>query len=223
MGSDNVLEATVVLINGTVVTTNACNHPDLFYAIRGGGGGTYGIVTSVVMKAYPSPKTTTWSLLATLVDPAKETEWWNLMAEYSKELKVYKDGGVQGYYYMVGPPAMPSLSLASFFNLYDKPEGTVEKLFESFKKRLDGLNSTVQYLTEENTFNSFFESYAGDPENEPVGSNLVGGSWLLPAEAFDDVEAVSKVLQEVGPPMDPSKVREPPEESSWADGRTNWI
>lgn len=43
MGSDNVLEATVVLMNGTVVTTNSCSHPELFYAIRGGGGGTYGI------------------------------------------------------------------------------------------------------------------------------------------------------------------------------------
>lgn len=42
---DNVLEAEVVLADGQVVTTNASNHPDLFWAIRGGGGGNFGIVT----------------------------------------------------------------------------------------------------------------------------------------------------------------------------------
>lgn len=209
MGSDNVLEATVVLLNGTVVTANACNHPDLFYAIRGGGGGTYGIVTSVAMKAYPSPKTTSWKLSAMLTDPTKEAEWWNLMAELSRELKIYKDGGVQGYYYMVGPPVVPSLALTTIFNLYDKPEGTVDELFGAFRIKLDVLNGTVQYQSEETTFDSFLEFYSATGANEDVGSNLVLGSWLLPAEAFDDIEAVSSVFREVGPTMDPEKVCKP--------------
>ncbi len=52
LGADNVLEWQVVLASGEVVTANACQHRDLFAALRGGGGGTYGIVTSATIKAY---------------------------------------------------------------------------------------------------------------------------------------------------------------------------
>ena len=53
-GVDNVLQFTIVLANGSLVTTNSYQHPDLFWALRGGGGGTYGIVTSVSYKTYPT-------------------------------------------------------------------------------------------------------------------------------------------------------------------------
>ncbi len=54
LGADQVLEATVVLANGSIVTANRCQHPDLFFAIRGGGGGTYGVVVETKIKAYPN-------------------------------------------------------------------------------------------------------------------------------------------------------------------------
>ena len=44
---DNVLEFTVVTASGDNLTVNAYENPDLFWALRGGGGGTYAVVTSV--------------------------------------------------------------------------------------------------------------------------------------------------------------------------------
>jgi hypothetical protein len=52
VGVDNVLQFTVVLADGSHVTTNTFQHPDLFWALRGGGGSTYGVVTSVTYKTY---------------------------------------------------------------------------------------------------------------------------------------------------------------------------
>jgi hypothetical protein len=49
---DNLLEADMVLADGSFVTTSANTHPDLFWAIRGGGS-NFGIVTSFKFQAHP--------------------------------------------------------------------------------------------------------------------------------------------------------------------------
>ena len=50
---DSVVAAEVVLANGTVVRASAKENPELFWAIRGGGG-NFGIVTSFEFAAHPT-------------------------------------------------------------------------------------------------------------------------------------------------------------------------
>jgi FAD/FMN-containing dehydrogenase len=50
---DNLLSLRIALPDGTVVVASATEHPDIFWACRGGGGGNIGVVTEFTFKVYP--------------------------------------------------------------------------------------------------------------------------------------------------------------------------
>jgi FAD/FMN-containing dehydrogenase len=51
----SLLEAEIVTADGQLRIANACQNPDLYWALRGGGGGTFGIVTKVVLRTHSLP------------------------------------------------------------------------------------------------------------------------------------------------------------------------
>jgi len=51
----NLLEAEVVTADGAVRTVNAFRDPDLFWALKGGGGGTFGVVTRLTLRTHELP------------------------------------------------------------------------------------------------------------------------------------------------------------------------
>src|SRR5229473_202567 len=56
----NMLEAEVVTADGRLLVANDCQNQDLFWALRGGGGGTFGVVTRMTMMTHPLPKHFGW-------------------------------------------------------------------------------------------------------------------------------------------------------------------
>ncbi|WP_421845932.1 FAD-binding protein [Mycobacterium sp.] len=52
--SDRLTSASVVLPGGQTVTASAANHPDLLWALRGGGGGNFGVATSLTFATFPT-------------------------------------------------------------------------------------------------------------------------------------------------------------------------
>lgn len=67
---DTILEARIVLPNGAIVTASETNHPDLFWAIRGGGGNNFGVVVSYKIKVFPN----TVSTAAIYIWPVEQLE-----------------------------------------------------------------------------------------------------------------------------------------------------
>jgi FAD/FMN-containing dehydrogenase len=88
MGADNLLEAVVVTPRGEIAIANGCQHSDLFWALRGGGSGTFGVIVKATMKAYPTPQTTIASLIFSQAqgEVANLTSrWWEMAANIHEQ------------------------------------------------------------------------------------------------------------------------------------------
>jgi FAD/FMN-containing dehydrogenase len=57
MAAASLVEAEVVTADGKIRTVNACTDPDLFWALKGGGGGTFGVVTRLTLRTHALPET----------------------------------------------------------------------------------------------------------------------------------------------------------------------
>ena len=57
----NLLEAEVVCADGGVRLCSERRHADLFWAIKGGGGGTFGVVTRVTVRSHDLPENFGWT------------------------------------------------------------------------------------------------------------------------------------------------------------------
>ena len=51
-----LLEAEIVTADGVVRMVNACMNPDLFWALKGGGGGSWGVVTKLTLRTHELPQ-----------------------------------------------------------------------------------------------------------------------------------------------------------------------
>jgi hypothetical protein len=59
LGADQVLAIQVVLADGRFISATSKDNLDIFWMMRGGGGSTIGVITSMTVKAYPQLMTTT--------------------------------------------------------------------------------------------------------------------------------------------------------------------
>ena len=72
---DNLVAATVVLADGSIVHTDSEREPDLFWAIRGGGG-NFGIVTSFSFRCHPVTTVLAGPVLYDMDDTAELLAWY---------------------------------------------------------------------------------------------------------------------------------------------------
>jgi FAD/FMN-containing dehydrogenase len=90
----------VVLADGSFITATATQHADIFWMLRGGGGSTIGIVTSLIVKAYPQLPTTTVTFNFTVADTPGSDAFWAAVQAYIDNFEPFVDNGTYGYYYL---------------------------------------------------------------------------------------------------------------------------
>ena len=174
VGVDNVLEIMIVTADGDHVVANQYQNEDLFWALRGGGGGTWGVVTSVTYKTYPSTPLSSALLLA---NSTNTNSTRNILAEIIRLTPSLVEQGYGGY-------CLISTGQIQLFFL--SPNITAEEIrakflpFFEFTASQPGLsvqNSTAVYQD----FWSWYESVVA-PLINPVGIPTEMSSWLLPKD-----------------------------------------
>jgi len=98
MAADHVLSIQLVTADGRFVTADAKENADLFWAVRGGGASTFGVVTSMVVKAFPKLKVTTMMYNVTTGGNFTKDKFWAMQRAYVDGFEEYADKGYYSYY-----------------------------------------------------------------------------------------------------------------------------
>lgn len=177
MAADHVLSMEVVTADGQFVTADSTQNSDLFWALRGGGGGTFGIVTSVTVKAYPDIQVTVVQFAFSTSATVTADNFWKGVRAYFDYFITFTDAGMYSYFWIfpfgdltfsMQPLFAPGLSSAQTLALL-KPWFTT----------LASLGIVVTPTTQ--NFNNFYEAWAaGFPQEAVANSGAIIGSRLWP-------------------------------------------
>ncbi|MFI5527562.1 FAD-binding oxidoreductase [Kitasatospora sp. NPDC051853] len=113
---DSLVETELVLADGSLVRCNETEHPDLFWACKGGGGGNFGVNTSFTFQARPTVPSSTCLLLWPLADaPVVLTVMQRIMAaapdEFAARIGVNRTGADGGSVSVIGQHLGPASEL----------------------------------------------------------------------------------------------------------------
>jgi hypothetical protein len=141
-----------VTSTGQYLTVNSYKNPDLFWAVRGGGGGTYGIVTSVTYRTHPSLPLTAVFFAA---NSTNNITFSKFLTEFMRIQSSLADSGFSGYA-LIGPDAIEWFYIA--LNVTQGQANKTVDPFFAFANNLtsEGLNVSSAFTQ---PFPSFYSWY----------------------------------------------------------------
>jgi hypothetical protein len=131
---------------------NARINPDLFQALRGGGGGTFGVVVQATVRAYPSPRiaVSSWWLNSTI---SSNREVYSAAAYLHTQFSDLSAIGVQGYYFIY-PNAIHGVFIAQ-----DKTADELKQLLGIVFSRLQSFPGMSPIISEHDSYSNYKEFF----------------------------------------------------------------
>lgn len=79
-GAMGILQVEIVTADGKILIANQCQNKDLYWAVRGGGGGTFGVVTKMTLKTHKLPAN--FGILRGTIKAANDDAFKKLIREF---------------------------------------------------------------------------------------------------------------------------------------------
>lgn len=207
-GADNILQAAIVTPNGDLITANECQNEDIYWAIRGGGGNTFGVIVNMTMKAYPIPKMTFMGGDIAANNGTSTQDWWKFMAKYHALIPSLQDQGATGYYTIGGPPSSETISVGYSVFLWDASNATVSSVRSTLQQLISENSATVSGTVQIQPLTSLYELITSINIPGNAGGNGITASRLISREAVTEKEdLVADTLTKVGTQADAPPVR----------------
>ncbi|KAM0550759.1 hypothetical protein ACHAPJ_008824 [Fusarium lateritium] len=196
MASDHVLEFRVVVADGRYVIANAYQNTDIFWALRGGGGGTWGIVTSVTVRAFRDPPIVTFSLSGGA--PFGNESYWEAVKHFHAFLPKFNDAGGNMYYWLLPDLKDAHLGHVSamtasggFRNVSSK--AAIDRLMRPLVKELGRITGTpFNYTSTLSPKASTMYTATNEPPDE-VGRRFTLGSRIVTRDFLKSADGPGKV------------------------------
>ncbi|CAG8054833.1 unnamed protein product [Penicillium nalgiovense] len=181
LGADNTLEFEVVTAAGKLVKASRSENPDLFWALSGGGGGNYGVVVSIVVKAYKDAPIAGASLQFTAANITTDT-FYEAVSQFHSLLPAMVDQGVTVIYQMTS-----SVFIINPITAYNQTTADVKAILRPFTSALTKLN--IKYkasVSQQKSYYDHYNKYMGPLPwgNLEVGSYQYGGR-LIPRKTLE--------------------------------------
>jgi hypothetical protein len=186
---DNVLELTLVTPSGDIIVANEYQNQDYFFAFRGGGGGTFGVLLSATLKTFPTPPMTTISFLVTGVE--NSDVWWEAMAYMLSQYPYLSSYNISGYpvvypyYYDTYLDTNIALYEGGFL-IHDGTDGAgLTKILEPVMSHIQTFYpSLIVWSSSTIEYPSFYSFYQVNKDHSTAGWDTVLGSRLLSANSL---------------------------------------
>ncbi|KAM6485366.1 putative FAD-dependent isoamyl alcohol oxidase [Trichoderma sp. SZMC 28011] len=204
MAADNVLEWEVVTPQGDHVIATPSSYSDLYWAISGGGGGTYGVVLSMTTKIYPDGKVATGSLSFTLAGSGSagndETAFWQGVNLWFQSVPGFL-GLKRGTVGSENATMLSQITNSSFALLgITFPDQTVTQLQNTLAPYLDGLKAlNINYTFSTTQQPSYVQSFNQTRGLGPlpwgvIPTTEVWASRLVPVSFVENATAVASLV-----------------------------
>ncbi|KAI1811657.1 hypothetical protein GGS20DRAFT_578909 [Poronia punctata] len=200
LAADNVLEWEVVTAEGKHVTVSPKSHQDLYWALSGGGAGTFAVVVSTTVRAFPDG---TVSGAKTYLDVASAggdiDRFWSTVTNFQSNLGPLVDEGALVAYTLsatsldVHAIAFPDRGVVSTKKLLEPLRGAVALTGVSIP-----LNVT-QHPTILDMFDFYFSTvFSSIPEAQVTGGRLVPRALLGSQDSAERITKAFRVAVEAG-------------------------
>ncbi|KAL7621938.1 hypothetical protein AAE478_007438 [Parahypoxylon ruwenzoriense] len=195
MAADQVLSMEIVTADGRFVTASETSNPDLFWALRGGGGSTYGVVTSMVIKAFPEILVTTMTFSLTSGDNVSVDQFWQAVRAYFEGFINYTDAGNYAHFNLNATSGNYVWDMAPWF-APNMSKSELQALADPFFKSVGTIGIDLKPVYQEYT--NFYDAWDKSFPLESWGSNLARyGSRLFPRENWEDSTKLSSTFDAI--------------------------